>query len=72
MGTRLAVSDLPNAPVTHDFFAPAQMCHLAESSIKKALDQNDNAAYLLSLHRPTPQEEQDFHELGATRFIRIK
>ena len=48
------------------------MCHLAESSIKKALDENDNAAYLLALHRPTSRNEQDLHEFGATRFIRIK
>lgn len=29
------------------------MCHLVESSIEKVLDENDNAAYLLALHRPS-------------------
>jgi hypothetical protein len=49
------------------------MCHLAETSIEKALDENDNAAYLLSLHRPPRQHpDEDFPELGAPRFIRIK
>lgn len=49
------------------------MCHLAETSIRNAVDENDNAAYLLALHRPQPcEDEQDLPEFGATRFIRIK
>ncbi|GJE84019.1 hypothetical protein PsYK624_000930 [Phanerochaete sordida] len=51
----------------------SRMCHLAETSIRNALDENDNAAYLLALHRPQRHEDgQDLHEFGATRFIRIK
>ncbi|EKM59065.1 uncharacterized protein PHACADRAFT_249248 [Phanerochaete carnosa HHB-10118-sp] len=51
----------------------SRMCHLAESSVKKVLDENDNTAYLLSLHRPQPcEDEQDLPDLGAARFVRIK
>ncbi|KIP10622.1 hypothetical protein PHLGIDRAFT_84901 [Phlebiopsis gigantea 11061_1 CR5-6] len=52
----------------------SRMCHLAETSIRKVLDENDNAAYLLALHRPQQrrQDEEELSEFGAPRFIRIK
>lgn len=51
------------------------MCQLAESSIKKVLDENDNAAQLLQLHKPQHDEfpaERDFSPSSTARFIRIK
>lgn len=51
------------------------MCHLVEASIRKVLDENDNAAHLLELHKPAHVES--FNEKGmshpaSARFIRIK
>ena len=51
------------------------MCHLAETSIKKVLDENDNAAHLLELHRPPHVEfaaERGLSPSSTARFIRIK
>ncbi|KAI0759899.1 hypothetical protein BC629DRAFT_1547466 [Irpex lacteus] len=54
----------------------SRMCHLAEATIKKVLDENDNTAHLLSLHRPSNQRgsfpNSDNHSPYNTRSIRIK
>ena len=52
------------------------MCHLAETSIRKVLDENDNAAHLLAMYNQPPQvdfapEAGVTHTLGAMS-IRIK
>ena len=52
-----------------------QMCQLAESSIKRVLDESDNAAHLLELHRPPHVEfaaERGLSPSSTARFIRIK
>ena len=51
------------------------MCHLAETSIKKVLDENDNAAHLLELHKPPQVDfaaERGIAHASAPRFVRIK
>ncbi|KAI0087686.1 hypothetical protein BDY19DRAFT_892613, partial [Irpex rosettiformis] len=54
----------------------SRMCHLAEATITKVLDENDNAAYLLALHRPTRKQDSfpnsDNHSPYNSRSIRIK
>ncbi|THG95805.1 hypothetical protein EW026_g5913 [Hermanssonia centrifuga] len=53
----------------------SRMCHLVEGSIRKVLDQNDNTAYLLALHRPhhdTFVNEKSLPHTTAARFVRIK
>ncbi|KAI0347562.1 hypothetical protein BDW22DRAFT_1352031 [Trametopsis cervina] len=53
----------------------SRMCHLAEASIKKVLDENDNAAHLLDLHRPQSDSEFASSEMDSpynSRSIRIK
>ena len=63
--------------LTFVFLYFPQMCHLAEDSIRKALDENDNAAHLLSLHRPQHHNHESFasemeSSMYNTRFIKIK
>ncbi|KAI0638217.1 hypothetical protein C8Q77DRAFT_1089969 [Trametes polyzona] len=49
----------------------SRMCHLVELSISKVLNENDNASFLLELHRP--RHEARSPKLGtSTRSIRIK
>ena len=51
------------------------MCQLAESSIKKVLDENGNAAHLLELHKPAHIDafaEKNIGHTSSARFIRIK
>ncbi|EJF61260.1 hypothetical protein BD309DRAFT_947142 [Dichomitus squalens] len=49
----------------------SRMCHLVEESIRKVLNENDNAATLLDLHRPRHESRMnDFSASG--RSIRIK
>ncbi|KAI0750845.1 hypothetical protein C8Q80DRAFT_1268159 [Daedaleopsis nitida] len=51
----------------------SRMCHLVETSIKKVLNENDNAATLLDLHRPHHESRaNDLGTTSATRSIRIK
>ncbi|KAI9000979.1 hypothetical protein BD414DRAFT_511590 [Trametes punicea] len=50
----------------------SRMCHLVEMSITKVLNENDNAAFLLSLHRPRHEKSRST-ELGSSpRYIKIK
>ncbi|KAI0660951.1 hypothetical protein C8Q70DRAFT_754536 [Cubamyces menziesii] len=50
----------------------SRMCHLVEMSITKVLNENDNAMFLLSLHRPRHDKARS-PDLGSSpRFIRIK
>lgn len=47
------------------------MCHLVEESIRKVLNENDNAATLLDLHRA--HREPRMNDLNAaSRCIKIK
>ncbi|KAI1786519.1 hypothetical protein LXA43DRAFT_1033515 [Ganoderma leucocontextum] len=49
----------------------SRMCHLVEESIRKVLNENDNATTLLDLHRP--RHEPRMNDLNAaTRSIKIK
>ena len=48
------------------------MCHLVEASIEKVLDENDNAASLLELHRPRREVMSNEYASTATRSIKIK
>ena len=50
-----------------------QMCHLVEASIRKVLNENDNAAILLDLHRSRHEPRpNDLVTSSATRSIKIK
>lgn len=48
-----------------------QICHLAEDSISKVLDENDNASHLLDLHR-RPIEMTNAMPASPSRHITIK
>jgi len=51
----------------------SRICHLAEASITRVLNENDNAAHLLDMHHPNG-DIQDAHNVDdpAPRYIRIK
>ncbi|KAF7790812.1 hypothetical protein EIP86_001769 [Pleurotus ostreatoroseus] len=51
----------------------SRICHLVEGSIRKVLEENDNAAHLLDMHKP-PHLESFAEKVPRTtaRFIRIK
>ncbi|KAI0832452.1 hypothetical protein BC628DRAFT_318431 [Trametes gibbosa] len=49
----------------------SRMCHLVELSISKVLNENDNAAFLLDLHRPR-HEARSPKFAASTRPIKIK
>ncbi|KAI0722939.1 hypothetical protein C8Q76DRAFT_721036 [Earliella scabrosa] len=51
----------------------SRMCHLVEASIRKVLNENDNAAILLDLHRSRHEPRpNDLGTSSATRSIKIK
>ncbi|KAH9943408.1 uncharacterized protein BXZ73DRAFT_97449 [Epithele typhae] len=50
----------------------SRMCHLVEASIDKVLNENDNAASLLELHRPVHEGMAGDLTATPTRSIRIK
>ncbi|KAI0719523.1 hypothetical protein C8T65DRAFT_635624 [Cerioporus squamosus] len=51
----------------------SRMCHLVEASITKVLNENDNAATLLDLHRTHHESRSnDLRSSTAARSIRIK
>ncbi|KAJ3491465.1 hypothetical protein NLI96_g679 [Meripilus lineatus] len=52
----------------------SRICQLMEASIRKVLDANDNASYLLELHRPQfePVPTTSMNSMSHTRFIKIK
>ncbi|KAI0774306.1 hypothetical protein C8Q74DRAFT_1269371 [Fomes fomentarius] len=51
----------------------SRMCHLVEDSIRKVLYENDNAAYLLDMHRSRQESmANDLSTTSTTRSIRIK
>jgi hypothetical protein len=48
------------------------MCHLAEESITRVLDGDNNAAHLLDMHRPQRQQGSFADTTCNVRSIRIK
>ncbi|CDO76279.1 hypothetical protein BN946_scf184470.g37 [Trametes cinnabarina] len=50
----------------------ARICQLVEKSITQVLGENDNAAFLLSLHRPRHEKARSPDLASSPRFIKIK
>ncbi|KAI0081810.1 hypothetical protein K474DRAFT_1703658 [Panus rudis PR-1116 ss-1] len=50
----------------------SRICHLADESIGKVLDQNDNTSYLLELHRPQRDHMSNNLTASPSRHITIK
>ncbi|KAI0677531.1 hypothetical protein C8Q78DRAFT_1074221 [Trametes maxima] len=50
----------------------SRMCHLVELSITKVLNENDNASFLLALHRPRHETTRSPDLGSSTRAIKIK
>jgi len=50
----------------------SRTCHLAEASISRVLNENDNAAHLLDLHQPNLDSHDAQVGDNSQRYIRIK